>query len=267
MADMDILFKLADIAREAGDITMQYFSHNAAVERKKDGTPVTEADKAAERCIFERLAQLDPITPCIGEEDDNSRFDMTNLPKYWCIDPLDGTKEFIKDSPEFSVNIALVEAGKPTLGVIYAPALDLLYIGGEKIGSYKVASDNSFERLPLAYYNSTDITIVTSHLYSGGGSPDKLRTALMEQTDARIGFKRMGSSIKFCMVAEGSADAYIRAGRTMFWDTAAGHIIAKGAGAKVLAWNSRQELAYNTNGLENPHFIVYNTRRLGKFKF
>jgi 3'(2'), 5'-bisphosphate nucleotidase len=256
--------KLSDIARKAGKITLAYFRTSTEVAEKADGSPVTKADQEAEAYIVDALRQLYPDIPFIGEESCTNAA-PSQLKRYWCVDPLDGTREFINNRPEYTVNIALVEDGYPIAGVIYAPALDHMYIGSMETGSYMksrasgVFANHGFQRLPLTADNMP-FTVVMSRMHPTAGAEQGLLAELKaKRPDMMV--RVLGSSIKFCMVADGSADMYFRAGRTMFWDSAAGHIIAKAAGCKVVRWDSREELVYNTDALENPAFLVYNPKR------
>ena len=249
---------MSEIARKAGDILMEYFSADNEVIRKEDGSPVTVADRSAEEYIISELAKLFPDIPAVGEESSTYGADVQSMSRYWMIDPLDGTRDFIQKSPQFTVNIALMEKGIPVTGVIYAPALGLMYVGDRELGSYRLFGGKGPAKLP-ELPGERPFTVTISRLHPAGGQEEDYLKHLAEELP--IDVLRMSSSLKFCLVAEGSADLYFRAGRTMHWDTAAGHIIAKGAGAKVIEWDTKDELTYFNCSLENPSFMVYNIER------
>ncbi|MDR2884895.1 MAG: 3'(2'),5'-bisphosphate nucleotidase CysQ [Deferribacteraceae bacterium] len=249
--DNFMLSNLVEIARGAGELIMTHFRHNASVECKSDGSPVTIADKEAEDYIVKELKRLWADIPVVGEETSSAQsLKPSELSRFWLVDPLDGTREFINNSDEFTVNIALIEDGLPTCGVIYAPAKDLFYIGQLEYGSYRKTHDGDWQKLPL-HADSDRMTVVISRSH-----PTKGREEAFLATLGDVGILKVGSSLKFCMVAENSASLYFRAGRTMFWDSAAGHIIAKAAGAGVFHWGTDTELTYSSDKLENPEFMV-----------
>ncbi|MEM7122603.1 MAG: 3'(2'),5'-bisphosphate nucleotidase CysQ [Pseudomonadota bacterium] len=242
-----LLGDLIAVADEAGvEIMRQYGS--AEIRAKPDASPVTDADEAAEAIILERLAALTPDIAVVAEESVAAGHEPGNLgAAFWLVDPLDGTKEFISGNGEFTVNIALVKDGLPVMGVVGAPAKDLLYAtdgnavtrrsGGttEGVSARKPPSEGLYA------------AVSRSHL-------DEKSKAYLTQF-AIAGTKSAGSSLKFCLVAEGTADVYPRFGRTMEWDTAAGHAVVRAAGGSVCDADG-SELAYGKPGFENPSFIV-----------
>ncbi len=250
------VMQLADIARAAGGVIMPYFRNNAAILKKDDGSPVTLADQEAEKLIISELSLRWPEIPAIGEESSYDTNNYTNsYSRFWLIDPLDGTREFINGRDEFTVNIALIENGLPVCGAVYAPAKDLMYIGDIALGSYKIEPGGVLKKLPLASPNSRPITVAISRSHPTQGQEEAFLNALREKTPVDV--VRMGSSLKFCIIAEGEADLYFRAGTTMYWDSAAGHIVAKGAGVAVTEWGTKKELTYKDGkGLVNPSFMV-----------
>ncbi len=253
----DPLNLVSNIACAAGEAIMPYFRRNKEVQQKADGSPVTLADQTAEKLIIEKLKEIWPDIPSVGEESVSAGVSPSYYDKYWLIDPLDGTREFVNDRDEFTVNIALIEKGLPTLGVIYAPAKNLLYAGSEKLGSYKAGINGQWEKLPAI--NGRDmVTVAVSRSHPTAGAEESFLNLLKRGQDVDI--IKTGSSLKFCLVAEGSADIYFRAGRTMFWDSGAGHAIAKFAGAEILEWGSEKEIMYVDNSFENPSFIVVSPR-------
>ena len=234
------------------------------IEKKADNSPLTIADKAAHKTIVSYLEQT-PF-PVLSEEGKNIPYEERRVwPDLWIVDPLDGTKEFIKRNGEFTVNIALVRQGNPILGVIYIPVLKTLYYSSESGGAFKVSDIEYSEtlswdemcaqrrKLPLPEaHEGTVIVASRSHL-----SPET--ETFIEEIKAKQGavtLKSSGSSIKICLVAEGTADIYPRFAPTMEWDTAAGHAIAKGAGREIYQVSSNLPLRYNKTELINPWFIV-----------
>lgn len=235
------------------------------VERKADNSPLTRADREAHAIIARRLTEATPY-PLLSEEGSHAAYaDRSAWATLWVVDPLDGTKEFIKRNGEFTVNIALVDGGTPVAGVVYVPATDTLYFGAQDAGAYKVeqaaqADTTRWEelagrgqRLPLDATHEDYVVVASrSHL-----SPET--EAYIDEARRRHGAVRIvssGSSIKICLVAEGAADAYPRLAPTMEWDTAAGHAIARAAGADIVEAGSGAPLIYNKADLHNPYFIV-----------
>jgi 3'(2'), 5'-bisphosphate nucleotidase len=245
--------KIESIARLAGDVIMGHFLKHGTVEHKIDGSPVTKADSEAESLIIKELTVNWPNIPTIGEESFNHVNNIGNILKkpYWLIDPLDGTKEFIDDSPEFTVNIALIDGGIPKLGVVYAPAKDLLYAGGADVFAYCI--ENGISR-DLHVSGTGKPVVVMSRRHPSKGVEEQFLSKLRNFTS--IDLQLVGSSLKFCMVAEGTASIYFRCGTTMYWDTAAGHAVVKAAGGIVRQWDYDSELEYNSETLKNPGFII-----------
>ncbi|HWB62643.1 MAG TPA: 3'(2'),5'-bisphosphate nucleotidase CysQ [Chitinophagales bacterium] len=255
--DID-LEQLVSIARKAGDEIMQVYSCPFAVEIKDDKSPLTEADKRSNAVIIQGLQQLYPGIPYISEETKQTAYnERKNWERCWMIDPLDGTKEFIKKNGEFTVNIALIKNGAPVLGVVHAPALQKTYFGFEGGGSFAFNNTTGqFETiLNTQHYSQKNKVVVVasrSHL-----SEETLQ--FVEQLKAEgkeVDFISSGSSLKFCLVAEGKADVYPRFGPTMEWDTAAAHAVALNAGHNVLNYETGTPLTYNKENLLNPWFIV-----------
>lgn len=229
--------------------------HGAASEAswvsdKSDCSPVTEADIKAHHSIVAALASLTPQIPVVSEEDAASMIHRKPLGKFWLIDPLDGTKEFISGSDEFTVNIALVSEGLPAFGVVHAPALGQSYWGGATYGSFR-QSDDKVEPIqvqPLGLPPHTYRVIASkSHM----SAETKAYIATLGECE----LVQAGSSLKFCRVAEGAADIYPRLGPTSEWDTAAAQAVVEGAGGKVLDMQG-QPLRYGKEGILNPSFIA-----------
>ncbi|WP_299021452.1 3'(2'),5'-bisphosphate nucleotidase CysQ [uncultured Photobacterium sp.] len=241
-----LLESIYDIALEAGAAIMDRYHGNIQVEEKADSSPVTEADLAANAIIVERLTSLTPDIPILTEESAHTPWAERQYWKtYWLVDPLDGTKEFLRKNGEFTVNVALIENGKPILAVVHAPALEKTWLGnGEKAWLQTKAGRDQIKVRP-----ATVPTVVGSRSHP---SPD------MTSFLSTLGEHKMvevGSSLKFCLVAEGRAQYYPRLGPTMMWDTAAGQCIAESAGAIVQQLNG-DALDYHREDLLNPYFIV-----------
>lgn len=259
------LLKLAiKAALAAGkEILTVYGSDDFEVELKSDNSPLTLADRLAHTTISEILAVAG--IPILSEESAHIPFiERKAWQTFWLVDPLDGTKEFIKRNGEFTVNIALIENQSPTIGVIYVPLLDELYAGDVKQGAWKIASasavapDDMFisvaaTRLPLNHNSSPEIVASRSHLNPETSS--FLEGMKRKNPDTRIVSR--GSSLKFCMIAEGSAGIYPRFAPTSEWDTAAGQAIVEASGGKVLlAASNGESLKYNKENILNPWFIA-----------
>jgi len=243
---------ILSISKEAGkEILKIYNTDDLGVTYKGDKTPLTLADKASNNVIEKSLKTLTPNIPILSEEGKNTDYserEKWNI--FWLIDPLDGTKEFIKRNGEFTVNIALISNGEPILGVVYAPVLDTAWYGIINEGSYKVFSNEPAIKINVIKPDNT-VKIVTSRSHANN---PKLDDFLKDYPDYEL--VKMGSSIKICLVADGSAHMYPRLGPTMEWDTAAAHAVVKYAGGNIYKLNSKNELIYNKSNLLNPEFLV-----------
>lgn len=251
---MDQIKAVIVIAREAGAIIMDIYKATAHIEydRKSDDSPLTKADSEANRHICAALEQLSPTYPIISEENKQiSYVDRKSYERFWMVDPLDGTKEFIKRNGEFTVNIALIEGGRPIAGVVYAPALDEMYWAKKGSGAF-MEKDGKIEQLKAPHFSTADkgLGIVCS------------RSHLNEATEAFIKnynepeLVSKGSSLKFLMLARGMAHVYPRIAPTMEWDTAAADIILEEAGGQVIQFDNLLPLEYNKENLLNPFFIA-----------
>lgn len=249
-ASMPPLDEIVAIAHRAGEAIMAVYATDFAHETKADDSPVTAADLAAEAVIEAALAGLTPDIPIVAEEAAaQGRAPTGALPRFWLVDPLDGTREFLNRNGEFTVNIALIEDGRPVLGVIHAPALGLTCTGIVGDGATRVRDGGPVERLGVRPPPDEGLTIVASRRHGDPAAIDRLLAG--QPVVAR---KSVGSSLKFCLVASGEADVYPRFGRTMEWDTAAGHAILRAAGGRVTD-ESGADLTYGKPGFENPAFI------------
>lgn len=239
---------LLRLAREAGDAILSVYDRGGAVETKADGSPLTEADRLSHDLIAEGLRRLFPDIPVISEEGkDVSYEERKSWERFWLVDPLDGTKEFLKHNGEFTVNIALIEGSQPVLGVIYAPALEELYYGDTRSGAFKQAGGDGQPERAIGVHPAGGegaLRVVGSRSHSAAEEKEFLSQFSVAETLA------VGSSLKFCFVSEGKADLYYRHGHTWEWDTAAGHALARAAGAQVYG------LTYNKENLLNDGFLV-----------
>ena len=244
-------------ALDAGaEIMKIYSTADFGVEMKSDNSPLTLADKAAHDIIVEQLEETG--VPILSEEGDEivSYEERKTWKHLWVVDPLDGTKEFIKRNGEFTVNIALVEDGVPVFGVVYAPALEKLYYSLPGEGAFLVRRDvHPEETFPLPRPDRPSIfTIVGSRSHSSPETEAYIQE--MRAKHGEVDFAASGSSLKFCLLAEGKAHSYPRFAPTMEWDTAAGHAILLAAGGNVVVWPEKTELRYNREQLRNPWFLA-----------
>lgn len=248
---VELLPAVRALAREGGAAAMRVYDSPGALDvtRKADRSPLTLADRESHRIIVRGLAALDPSTPVISEEGEIPPFaERRGWRRFWLVDPLDGTKEFIARNGEFTVNIALIENGEPVLGVVFAPALDLLYFARRGGGAWKQEHGGAPTRIRSSEPSAgAPRTVVESRSHP---SPE------LESFLAGIDVGRrvaVGSSLKFCWVAEGRADLYPRFGPTMEWDVAAGDCIYRNAGRDGF---NASPLAYNKPDLRNDHFVI-----------
>jgi len=252
----NLISSLISIVKEAGsEILKIYELEDLGISQKEDNSPLTLADNASNNVICNKLNKLTPNLPILSEEGGNISFDKRKKwDTFWLIDPLDGTKEFIKKNGEFSVNIALINHFKPILGIVYAPVLDTTWYGSASEGSFKMIKNNKPEKINVLKFNKNEtIKVVSSRSHSNNTKLDKFLT---EYPKHELIF--MGSSIKICLVADGSAHIYPRLGPTMEWDTAAAHAVVKFAGGNILDIDDKHELSYNKENLLNPSFLVNN---------
>jgi 3'(2'), 5'-bisphosphate nucleotidase len=239
-----------DLTREAGRATMVYYNGAATEVREKDDrSPVTAADEVAHGILVEGLGHLDPATPVISEESAADSYETRRRwRRFWLVDPLDGTKEFIKRRAEFTVNVALVEEGEPVFGVVLAPALDLLYWAEKGGGAWREERGGSPERIySTAPAPGTPLTVVESLSHPSPELEEYLQTIPVAR---RV---KAGSSLKFCWVADGRADIYPRLGPTMEWDVAAGDCVYRQSGRDG---ERSSPLTYNKPDLRNPSFVI-----------
>ncbi|MGV4792991.1 3'(2'),5'-bisphosphate nucleotidase CysQ [Rhizobium sp. F40D2] len=255
----DLLDDLEDLALLAGKVIMSVYAGEIESRSKADASPVTEADARAEAIILDGLRTRYPLIPIVAEEECScGRLPSELGNRFFLVDPLDGTTEFINRRGEFTVNIALVENGIPSAGVVYAPALGKLYLGSGRIAQKRMidASGRRGDSSPVKVRGKCEeLTAVASRSHSDPTTETWLGRMGVRATVS------VGSSLKFCLVAEGEADVYPRLGRTMEWDTAAGHAVLLGAGGSVTCLNGKA-LTYGKRNqavdadFANPHFVA-----------
>jgi len=244
------LQEVEKIAKEAGKAIIKIYNKDFNIEYKDDKSPLTEADLKSNELICKALLELYPHIPILSEENKAAPYEeRKKWEYYWCIDPIDGTKEFIKKNGEFTVNIALIHKDTPVLGVVYAPALDDMYTAKKNEGAFK-----NGKKLPLYINNnpSQKLSVVASKSHLSAETQafiDALDTKEIEQVSK-------GSSLKLCMVAEGVADIYPRLAPTMEWDTAAADAVVREAGKMTYQFDSEIPVVYNKENLLNPWFVV-----------
>jgi 3'(2'), 5'-bisphosphate nucleotidase len=270
-----MLFSIISIAREAGDLILAHYGKDGPVDHKADDSPLTLADLAAHHHILEALTALTPDIPVVSEEGELP--DPTSLgPRFWVVDPLDGTKEFIHQRGSFTVNIALIENGVPVLGVVHAPALNETYHAAKGQGAWHIIKGGSPEpinvspspiqhsKLNIQHSSNGDanlhpgLRIVASRDHAG---PEV--TALLARFPAATCLS-IGSSLKFCLVAASQADAYLRDVPTMEWDTAAAHAILLEAGGILVQWPSLEPLSYAKPTYRNGPILACSSQELAQ---
>jgi 3'(2'), 5'-bisphosphate nucleotidase len=248
--------KILTIAEDAGKATLEIYNREFDIEEKDDRSPLTEADKKSNEIILDGLIQHYPDIPYISEETKQTAYEeRREWNHFWLIDPLDGTKEFIKKNGEFTINIALIEGQKPILGVIYVPVKDIFYYSVHGKGSFKI--ENGSDPMPISANkeNSREkLVVVGSRSHGGEALNDYLDKKRKEYSEVEL--ISSGSSLKFCLVAEGKADIYPRTGPTYEWDTAAGHAVVLESGKSVYDFETEDPLVYNKENLLNGWFIV-----------
>ena len=240
------------ISKLAGDEILDVYDGSFDVTIKDDLSPLTDADRRSNQVITDKLESLYPEIPILSEEGKQTNFSIRKKWKlFWLIDPLDGTKEFVKRNGEFTVNIALISQGNPIAGVVYAPVNSICWYGSENSGSYKIEGSGEPTKISVKDHAENPIKIVSSRSHPSS----KLQSYLDRFDNHEI--VGMGSSLKICLVADGSAHIYPRLGPTMEWDSGAGHAVLKFAGGYLTDTTTGDELIYNKEILRNPDFICY----------
>ncbi len=250
MTDIELATAIEAIALRAGAAILEIYGRDFEVETKSDQSPVTEADQAAEVIIVEALRALTPEIPVVAEEEvaAGKQTDVGAGP-FWLVDPLDGTREFISRNGEFTVNIALIRGGQPVLGTVHVPAREETYTAAGPGQVSRRRADGKPEAISAKFPAADGLVAMVSRSHASPETDEFLAEfTITERVDA-------GSSLKFCRLAEGAADLYPRLGRTMEWDTAAGHAVLACAGGTVTRLDG-SPLLYGKDGFENPHFVA-----------
>jgi len=247
----ELIEPIVALAVDAGEAILEVYATEFDVQSKSDESPLTQADLASNRRIIAGLEQLTPDIPIISEESGLPSFEeRSEWQRYWLIDPLDGTKEFVNRNGEFTVNIALIEEKRPVLGVVHVPVQKKTYTGCEGHGAELRDCDAPVQAIHVSTSSSHSVRVVGSRSHRGA-SLDAYLQQLGEHD-----MVPMGSSLKFCVVAEGGADIYPRLGLTSEWDTAAAQAVVEQAGGKVLQWDGKPLLYNDKSDILNPYFIV-----------
>ena len=250
---------LLRIAKTAGNAILSVYQRAGDIDVtiKDDNSPLTEADRDAHEIIIAELKRFTPSIPILSEESDGTSVDeRLSWSRYWLVDPLDGTKEFIKRNGEFTVNIALINNGAPELGIVHVPVTNISYLGKTGVGAWKVAATGEADAISITNFdlNPGQVRIVASRSHSGDLLDQLINTMEAELGKAEV--VSMGSSLKICLLAEGKADIYPRLAPTSEWDTAAAHAVLAAAGGDIVD-TEFQALRYNQKeSMLNPHFIA-----------
>lgn len=258
-----LLDQIIGIARDAGEQILGVYHREDGfnTEIKDDNSPVTEADLAAHNVIYPELTAIDQTVPVLSEESEIPDYETrARWERYWIVDPLDGTKEFIKRNGEFTVNIALIENGVPVLGVVYVPVLNIVYAGAQGLGAIKITEDGESEIRCRALDSLAGLPLAVVASRSHGSEAVEKCVEKLEKKFGAVDRKSMGSSLKLCLVAEGAADIYPRLAPTSEWDTAAAQAVVEAAGGIVVD-SDLKVLRYNTKAdILNPYFYVLGDR-------
>lgn len=245
---------IIDIAQDAGELILQVYQEAFDVEIKGDGTPLTIADQRSHNLICQRLIELTPEIPILSEESKEISYQERSQWKiYWLVDPLDGTKEFVKKSGEFTVNIALLIENIPVIGVVHTPTKEWTHWGIYGGGAWKQISNNAAQAISAQSYSGGAATVVASKSHG----QKKLKQFLnnLEHKEGNYQIENMGSALKICIVAEGLGDIYPRLGLTSEWDTASADIIIREAGGKIIQPDGN-DVIYNKENILNPYFLA-----------
>ena len=253
--DRVLLREVVRLAQQAGRRIMEiYGAADIAVDYKDDGSPLTEADREAHRIITAGLAALTPEVPVLSEESAPAETAARRGAKrLWLVDPLDGTKQFVRRNGEFTVNIALIENGAPVIGVVYTPVSALSHYATRTHGAFMMEGDAAPRLIRARTPHPGKIVALVSRLHSDGRQQDFL--ANLQSAFREVQVRQLGSSLKFCLIAQGEADVYYRTRPTLEWDTAAAQCVVEAAGGSVTT-AAGEALRYNKESLANPHFIA-----------
>jgi 3'(2'), 5'-bisphosphate nucleotidase len=244
-----LIEEVCRLSLQAGEKIMHVYGREFAVTLKRDDSPLTEADRVSHEFLVEHLTKLKPSLPVVSEESAEATSSAEPDGPYWLIDPLDGTKEFLKRTNEFTVNVALIEAGKPRLGVVHAPALSLAYYAAQGHGAWLRREGQAPQIIRTRPAVASSMAVIASKDHAG-----PMVTAMLARL-SKPSLQSMGSSLKFCLVAEGKADIYLRDLPTMEWDTAAAQCVVEVAGGAVCSIDGAP-LRYGKPGLKNPSIMT-----------
>ncbi len=248
------LQQVVDIAIDAGREILEVYASEFEVETKADGSPLTQADRRAHELIHKRLRQLDPDIPVLSEESGAKAFARRReWNRFWLVDPLDGTKGFVKRNDEFTVNIALIEGNSPMMGVVHAPVTGVSYYTVAGARAFKVGAERKPVPIRVKKFNREKAIMVASHSHISA-VVEAYRARLADKAE-QVEIVSLGSALKICLVAEGLVDIYPRLGPTSEWDTAAAHCVLESAGGSVTTL-SGATLQYNKESLLNPWFLA-----------
>ena len=254
MDNGSLLNLIIELSKEAGKSILNIYNtiDDLDIKYKDDNSPLTRADEISNEIICKTLKLITPNIPILSEEGKKINYnERKKWNKFWLIDPLDGTKEFVKRNGEFTVNIALIDKNTPTMGVVHAPVINTTWYGSIDNGSFKTHNKTTKSISVICNTNKKPIKVVSSRSHANNPKLDKY---LSKFDNYKL--VAMGSSIKICLVADGSAHLYPRFGPTMEWDTAAAHAVVKYAGGNISDFNTDKELLYNKVSLLNPEFLV-----------
>jgi 3'(2'), 5'-bisphosphate nucleotidase len=255
--DLDILLeKLVDITLEAGRAILDVYGSDFGVSYKSDSSPLTEADSRSHRIISARLAEAAPEVPVLSEEGKGVPYETRRgWRSFFLVDPLDGTKEFVSRNGDFTVNIALIEEGRPVMGVVHVPVEGTTYFAARGLGAYRRREGGGADRISVREAPGEGLVVVASRSHASPGLEDFLGGLRVRERVSR------GSSLKFCLVAEGGADIYPRLGPTWEWDTGAGHAVVEEAGGSVTDLGGNP-IVYNKESLKHEGFVVTGDARI-----
>lgn len=259
--------QIIEISKNAGNVILEVYQSKFKVDIKSDKSPVTLADKLASKLIIKGLQEILPNIPAISEEEVIPYFEKRkHWDLFWLIDPLDGTKEFVNRTDEFTVNIALIKNNLPIFGIIHHPIRKVSFYASKNLGTFKIDHQTILlPKITTSAISKENLMVAGSRSHSSDAFIEYIEKIKPDYQNIEI--KRLGSSYKFCMAAEGLIDIYPRFGRTMEWDTAAGQIICNEVGKKIFQQSSSEELIYNKENLANPWFLAADLNSIERLKW
>lgn len=250
----ELLPTVRSLAEEAGELILAHYEKPSPVDYKSDDSPLTVADHASHAHLVDRLSALTPDIPVLSEESDPGEYAARRgWDRFWLVDPLDGTKEFVKKTGEFTVNIALIDGDEPVLGVVHVPVKGVTYFAAEGVGAFKQEGGAEPEPVRVRACDPARLTVVASRDHAGPEVAAILQK--MDEAGVAVSSASMGSSLKFCLVAEGKADLYPRTVPTFEWDTAAAQCVVEQAGGRLTTLDGAR-LRYNKEDIRNPSVMT-----------